>query len=543
MKGMRRGAAIFAAACAVLAVMAAGASAKVLRVGTYHGVKGQYKTIQAAVNAAKSGDWILVAPGDYKTHSSTKLTVPSGAVPAGIMIKKSNIFIRGMNRNTVIVDGTKGGAPCNGQTKYQNFGPNKEGLNGIEVYEGDNDWVQNLTACNFLGGSGDTGNEIWWDGRAGGGKIHGKGFVGSYLNATSYYYKNENTAARYGMFSSDWSGGLFDHDYSSDFNDSGYYIGGCSSQCDQVMKNSQAEYNALGYSGTNSGGSMLFEYNKFDHNQDGFDTNSQNNDDWPSPQDGTCPKGVKPLIKGAKSCWIVYHNQFYDNNNPNVPKQGAAAAGPVGTGISIEGTHDTIMDNTFTNDGAWGIALQPYPDTETPPADVVKAGMACHGGTPNFDLFGITIPCLYEDQGEAVLNNKFTHVGYYGNPSNGDFEMTTEQPNLAASCFVGNTDARGHLYTVAGSDVTTSKQLQATDGKCGGVAATPTTNTGFLLEVACDSEGLGFSGGTPVGCTPTDKYPRSNKVVIHKLPTKHLSTMKNPCGGVPKNPWCPAKKA
>ena len=30
--------------------------AKVLRVGTYHGRKGQYKTIQAAVKAAKPGD-------------------------------------------------------------------------------------------------------------------------------------------------------------------------------------------------------------------------------------------------------------------------------------------------------------------------------------------------------------------------------------------------------------------------------------------------------------------------------------------------------
>ena len=36
--------------------------------GTYKGIAGQYKSIQAAVNAAKPGDWILVGPGDYKTH-------------------------------------------------------------------------------------------------------------------------------------------------------------------------------------------------------------------------------------------------------------------------------------------------------------------------------------------------------------------------------------------------------------------------------------------------------------------------------------------
>ena len=31
------------------------ASGRVLRVGTYHGIPGQYRTIQAAVNAAKPG--------------------------------------------------------------------------------------------------------------------------------------------------------------------------------------------------------------------------------------------------------------------------------------------------------------------------------------------------------------------------------------------------------------------------------------------------------------------------------------------------------
>ena len=47
-----------------------------LRVGNYHGIKGSTRSIQAAVNAAKSGDWILVGPGDYKTSESR---APSGA--------------------------------------------------------------------------------------------------------------------------------------------------------------------------------------------------------------------------------------------------------------------------------------------------------------------------------------------------------------------------------------------------------------------------------------------------------------------------------
>jgi pectin methylesterase-like acyl-CoA thioesterase len=45
---------------------ASGASgASVLQVGTFHGIAGKFKTIQAAVNAAHPGDWILIAPGTY----------------------------------------------------------------------------------------------------------------------------------------------------------------------------------------------------------------------------------------------------------------------------------------------------------------------------------------------------------------------------------------------------------------------------------------------------------------------------------------------
>jgi hypothetical protein len=37
-------------------------SSTVLLVGTYQGKAGQYSSIQAAVDAAQPGDWILVAP-------------------------------------------------------------------------------------------------------------------------------------------------------------------------------------------------------------------------------------------------------------------------------------------------------------------------------------------------------------------------------------------------------------------------------------------------------------------------------------------------
>ena len=51
-------------------LLSSAASAKVLLVGKYHGNKGKYQSIQAAVNGANSGDWILVGPGDYSFRTA-----------------------------------------------------------------------------------------------------------------------------------------------------------------------------------------------------------------------------------------------------------------------------------------------------------------------------------------------------------------------------------------------------------------------------------------------------------------------------------------
>ncbi|MEO6858273.1 MAG: hypothetical protein ABI323_06760, partial [Solirubrobacteraceae bacterium] len=140
------------------------AGARVLRVGTYHGIRGQYKTIQAAVRAAHPGDWILLAPGDYKTPPRA-VTTPKGHknLPAAVLITKPRLHIRGMNRNSVIVDGTKpGSARCSRSGGAQNFGlkvkgAKPSGVNGLMVWKAGSVSIENLTVCNFLGGSQSAG--------------------------------------------------------------------------------------------------------------------------------------------------------------------------------------------------------------------------------------------------------------------------------------------------------------------------------------------------------------------------------------------------
>ena len=497
------------------------AGARVLLVGTYHGIKGQYTSIEAAVDAAKANDWILVGPGDYKTTTSETVSGAGTHFPAGILLTEPGVYVRGMNRNTVIVDGTKSGPPCSRKKADQNFGPSINGgpggLNGIMIWKANNVWVQNLTACNFLGGNGAAGNEIWWNGGANSGgatkaSIGGHGYRGSYLTATNTFFMNEHTAAQYGIFSSNWSGGTWDQTYSSNFNDSGYYIGACAQKCDQIVNHAWGEFNALGYSGSNSGGLLIVKNSQFDHNEDGFDTNSQNGDN-PPPQNGACPKGMKPPVKGAVGCWVFMDNYVHDNNNPNVPASGSAAAGPVGTGMSISGGRfDTIMHNRFVNNRAWGVIFVPYPDT---------SGSPCTGGV----LAGAV--CTYDDWGNALMDNMFSHNGGYGNPSNGDFAEITTYPGHPINCFLKNLDLSGKLTS-------SPSNLQQTNAHCGQTASKPDSNPVFTNQVVCDSQ---IVSGSP--CVDAN-YPRRTKVIMHPLP-HHLATMPNPCQGVPANPWCPAR--
>lgn len=62
---------------------------------------GQFTTIQAAVNAASSGDVILLAPGRYEeTHV---VEFPGGPVELIAMITQARLIIRGEDRNSVIL--------------------------------------------------------------------------------------------------------------------------------------------------------------------------------------------------------------------------------------------------------------------------------------------------------------------------------------------------------------------------------------------------------------------------------------------------------
>ena len=598
----------------------------VFAVGTFNGIPGNVTTttnvaaIQTAVDQAESwarshscgqpaapcDTYVLLAPGDYKTDPGKIEAPPAGQVPAGVLVNTDNVWVVGVNRNSVIIDGTKSGPPCSTSPADQVYGPTAyapgpydaestyqpsdgyEGLNGIMVWKAGGTWVENLTVCNFLDGSssgGGAGNEIWWNGGAGSGNLYMDrqgGFVGDYMTATSTFFAPqgtnpydpdpgaandpEATAATYGIFSNNWAAtgnapaGVWDHSYASNFNDSGYYIGACQVECNQTVNHAWAEYNALGYSGSNSGGYLVVKNSQFDKNEDGFDTNSQNGDN-PPPQDGACPTGIKPpvltdpgthqVFKPA-TCWVFFHNYVHDNNDPNVPTYGSAATGPVGTGLSISGGRDdTIVDNTFARNDAWGSIVVPYPDSGSP----------CTGGTQ------LQVACIFDESGIAVVHNTYEHNGSWGNPTNGDLATFNLEPG-PTDCFAGNRDPAGLTTSPPAAEILYPA--------CTGMTVPPDLNVVFADEVACDSGtvSLGPAQGD-VLCPPTiagvqPNYPRQTAVIMHPLPgvLQHLKTpaatpgsaewtaalenpgatslptMPNLCAsllgsGMGTNPWCP----
>lgn len=182
-------------------------------------VPGDYPTIQAAVDAARPGQIILIAPGVY--HEAVR-------------IKTSGITLRGEDRNRVILDG------------------NFQLPNGVEI-EANDVVVENMTAEHYLG------NGFYWD--SDDEDHYLSGYRGSYLTA----YDNGN----YGIYAFNAQNGQFDHSYAAGQPDSGFYIGQCF-PCNALIDEVVSEWNATGYSGANSGGNLVIRDSLWRENLSGI---------------------------------------------------------------------------------------------------------------------------------------------------------------------------------------------------------------------------------------------------------------------------------
>ena len=555
------------------------ASPAVLLVGPAGTAGAQYSSIQAAVDAAQPGDWILVAPGVYHEHGNDR---------AGVLIQKSNLHLRGMNRNSVVVDGTRaslgqlngtlppGSVACSTDKPLQDFGPKDTGghdigRNGIMVKgsTGDHDHfvggladnvsIENLTVCNYLRVQ-EAGNQIWWNGGDGTGLIGMHGFYGDYLSATDTYYENmDGPAGDYGIFTSNEAGpGVIDHTYASNMRDSSYYVGACRN-CGVVLNHPHAEYSALGLSSTNAGGNLLVENGEWNNNRTGLVSNAQNNDDYPSPEYGQCvapstPPTLGGVPAGPNSCYVIFNNLIHDNNNANTPGGGLTAVSALGTGVELVATqHISVIGNQFVNNGSWGVVAHDFPDPESGPS-------ACQGGLDN----GLPSPleiCYWYSLGNHVASNRFTGNGAFGNTTNGDVANQALGSIKAVSDTVG-TIPDPNCFSADVNTGGTLKQYPPTLEASPCIAgATNSEQAVMTAQLVCATGAASlFTAGT--GVTPPDcpGYPVHDGVcaapavlspagdtangVCFAPASRTLSAavsppMPDPCAGVPANAYCP----
>ncbi|MGI8609449.1 MAG: hypothetical protein ACR2MY_09520 [Candidatus Dormibacteria bacterium] len=587
------GVALVAALLGLLAAPAASVAAgpHVLLVGPAGTPGAQYTSIQSAIDAAQPGDWVLVAPGVYHEHGSDK---------AGILIQKSNIHLRGMNRDTVVVDGTRasvaqrdgtlppGSTTCSTDKALQDFGPKDDmgksiGRNGIMIlgYTGadntfvgglaDNVSIENLSVCNYLRVQ-EAGNQIWWNGGDGNGKVGMHGFRGDYISATDTYYENKDgPAGDYGIFTSDEGGpGVIDHSYASNMRDSSYYIGACR-DCNVILNHPTAEYSALGLSSTNAGGNLLVENGEWSNNRTGLVSNAQNNDDWPSPEYGQCvqpstPPSLGGIAAGPNSCYVIYNNYIHDNNNPNTPGGGLTSVSAIGTGIELVATqHISVIGNRIEHNGSWGVVTHDFPDPESGPA-------LCQGGVDN----GVPSPgevCLFYSRGNHVAHNNFLANGGNRNPTNGDVANEATGALDASGCAAGNTacppnpgQPDPNCYSADSNPAGLSADPATLENPAVGCAVLNSDSSNIVQLLCATGAASLFTKGTgiaPPSCTVpgSANYPQRDGVcaapavlapagdtangVCFAPSSRVLSAsvsppMPDPCAGVPVNAYCPA---
>ena len=187
-----------------------------------------FSTIQGAVNAAPECGWIMIEDGIYKEE---------------VKVTTSNLHLRGMDRNRVILDGT--GIVHEGKD-----------ANGIEVYHGQQRLDRKHDGPQLRPRKRRRRRRqrllVEWRHRIPT-KSGAHGWFGKYLTA---YDTGLNGG--YGIFTQNETEGEWDHIYASGFNDSGIYIGACQ-ECKAKVNHATIEYNAVGYSGSNSGGELVIE--------------------------------------------------------------------------------------------------------------------------------------------------------------------------------------------------------------------------------------------------------------------------------------------
>ena len=290
-----------------------GPSGRVLRVGE------RYPSIQGAVDAAQPGDLILIEPGIYRES---------------VTVTTSSLVIRGLDRNETILDG--------GFTLQT----------GIRVVEADGVAVENLTVRNF------NLNGVLWTGVT--------GYRASYVTAANN--------GDYGIYAFASTDGRMEHSYASGSPDAGFYIGQCY-PCRAVIDEVVAEWNALGYSGTNAGGELYIV-----------------NSVWRDNMAGIVPNSLDSELNPPHREVTIAGNLVVGNSNREAPVRGLQWAA-FGNGVVLAGgVGDVVIRNRILSHERYGILVTLFLDENAyfPQRSEVAENVVLGSGIADLALAGPT---------------------------------------------------------------------------------------------------------------------------------------------------------
>ena len=322
-------------------------------------------------------------------------------------------------------------------------------------------------------------------------RLHGR-----YLTGTSTYFGTEGHERPSTASSPPTPPGpaSWNQIYGSNMNDSGMYVGACLQVCDVTIDHAWMENNALGYSGTNSGGAVVIENSQFDNNQDGVDTNTQIAGDPPPPQNGACPNGGTSPITHTHSCWVFMHNNVHDNNNGDTPAGRHRGGGP------DRHRHDALGRAQRHRDGQHlrqqrrlGHAVRPLPRLGHP---VAAPEVRQLRRLPDQRARAASS----RRRTTRLLGNTYTNDGFFGNPTNADFGQILLHTGLPSNCYADNTAPKG----------STPANLEQLQPKCGVTTTSTNTDNTAVAQVECDTR--------LAPCPAGANYPAQTGVRLEPLP-------------------------
>ena len=266
------------------------------------------QSIQSAIDKSKPGDLVLIEPGKY-----------SGS----IVIKTKDITLRGLDRNSVIIDGSyeqdNGIIVASDGVRIENLTVQKFRDNGVLI-QGGYEYPNNISTKNPK----KTSN------------------ISSAIERFSVQYINANSNGISGISSSLAKNGVIENTFTYANAKAGIYIGQCK-PCNIDVDNNYATFNGLGFQGENSASELYVYQNEFTNNQSGiYLLNDSNN---------------KEVFQGNT---VIAANLVSNNNNEDAPNINPDI---FGYGVVIAGgTSNSIVGNSIIDHIVGGIILTSQKD-------------------------------------------------------------------------------------------------------------------------------------------------------------------------------------